>query len=188
MPVLETPRLLVRPFNLNDLDVCYQLLDQEAWQTGQSISERRTWLHWTVLNYEALDRLRQPPYGDRAVVLKASGEVVGSVGLVPSMGPLDRLPSFGGEVDAHLYRPEVGMFWAMGDAHRRQGYAVEAASAVVEFAFGTMGLARLIATTEYANVASQGVMRRLGMSIERNPAAEPPWFQVVGVLHHPSVA
>lgn len=37
-------------------------------------------------------------------------------------------------------------------------------------------------TTEYTNLASQGMMRKLGMTITGNPLAEPPWFQIGGVL------
>jgi hypothetical protein len=44
----------------------------------------------------------------------------------------------------------------------------------------------LIATTERSNAASIGVMRRLGMDIQRNPDAQPGWFQTVGVLFNPS--
>ena len=38
--------------------------------------------------------------------------------------------------------------------------------------------------TDYPNLASQGVMRRLGVRLERNPQSEPPWLQMVGVLDH----
>jgi len=41
---------------------------------------------------------------------------------------------------------------------------------------------RLIATTTFDNVASIGVMRKLGMRIESNPRPEPAWLQIVGVL------
>jgi hypothetical protein len=43
-------------------------------------------------------------------------------------------------------------------------------------------LGRVVATTEFTNVRSQAVMRKLGMRILRNPEPEPPWFQTVGVL------
>ena len=43
-------------------------------------------------------------------------------------------------------------------------------------------MARLVATTEYANLPSRRVMERLGMRIETNPLPEPAWFQVVGIL------
>jgi RimJ/RimL family protein N-acetyltransferase len=184
MPVLETARLLVRPFEMDDLEVCHQLFEIEAWQTGQTLDERRLWLEWTVLSNQALARLHQPPYGDRAVVLKATGEVVGSAGIVPSFGLFGRLPSFGGNAQLQYARPEVGLFWATRTAHLRRGYATEAAQALIDFAFGTMHLQHIVATTSYDNVASQGVMRRLGMSIEHNPSPDPPWFQVAGVLRN----
>ncbi|HLF78918.1 MAG TPA: GNAT family N-acetyltransferase [Dehalococcoidia bacterium] len=187
MPALESARLVVRPFVMEDLDACHQLLDLEAWQTRQTLEQRRTWLQWAVLNYDALSGLLQYPYGDRAVVLKSTGELVGSVGLVPGMGLFDRLPSFGGDVDSQFMRPEVGMFWATRTGHLRRGYATEAAQALVDYAFGPLQLRRLIATTTYDNAASQAVMRHLGMSIERNPLPEPAWFQVVGVLQNPAV-
>ena len=43
-------------------------------------------------------------------------------------------------------------------------------------------LRRVIAETDEVNAASIGVMRKLGMRIERNAIGEPPWLQVVGVL------
>jgi len=39
-------------------------------------------------------------------------------------------------------------------------------------------------TTTYDNVASMGVMRKLGMRVEKNPFLEPPWLQVVGVVEN----
>lgn len=45
-------------------------------------------------------------------------------------------------------------------------------------------LKRTIATTEYANVASQTVMLRLGITVEHNPPPVPVWFQVVGILEN----
>lgn len=182
MPILDTPRLRVRPFVMEDLDVCHQMFDHEAWQTGEPLEGRRRWLQWSVLNYRALAVLAQPPYGDRAVVLKTTDEIVGSVGLVPCIGPFDRLPSYGGDVAAEHNRPEFGLFWATRTAHQRQGYAAEAARAMIDYAFTELRLKRIVATTDYDNARSQAVMRRLGMRLERNPQPGPAWFQVVGVL------
>ena len=63
--------------------------------------------------------------------------------------------------------------------------ASEAAQALITYGFGPLNLARIVATTEYENLASIGVMRRLGMHIERNPLPDPFYFQVVGVIEHP---
>jgi hypothetical protein len=32
-----------------------------------------------------------------------------------------------------------------------------------------------------------GVMRKLGMHLERNPYPEPPWLQVVGVIENDTI-
>ena len=42
-----------------------------------------------------------------------------------------------------------------------------------------------MATTEYDNHASQAVMRKLGMTLTRNPHSEPELMQVVGVKYAP---
>lgn len=155
-----------------------------------SLDERREWLEWTVRNYTALARLWQPPYGERAVTLKETGQLIGAVGFAQALGPYQRLPSFrqNGEPDDFFMQPEFGLFWVTAPEHQRRGYAAEAAQALVDYGFTHMNLRRIIATTEYDNVGSQAVMRKLGMTIEHNPTPDnPPWFQVVGCLYNPQL-
>lgn len=188
VPVLETGRLRVRPLVMGDLEAVHRLLDVEVWPEGASTREERArWLQWTVLSYGELARLHQPPYGERAIELRETGELIGACGYVPCLNAFGQIPGLGrgGEVRAGLATPEVGLFWAVAPGQQRRGYATEAARALVEHGFAGLRLARIVATTEYDNVASMGVMRRLGMRIERNPLPEPPWLQVVGVLDHP---
>jgi len=80
-----------------------------------------------------------------------------------------------------------GLFYAISPSHQRQGYSTKAASAIVQYAFQHLLLGRVVATTEYDNAASMGVMRKIGMRIEQNPLAEPPWLHVVGILENPSI-
>jgi [ribosomal protein S5]-alanine N-acetyltransferase len=195
MPALETERLLVREFGVDDLSAVHQLLDVDLAETDwrepiRALGARRRWLEWTVLSYEQLPDLRQPPYGDRAIVLKRTAELVGACGLVPCLGPFDLIPSLRAASAAeHAVRegslPEVGLYWAVSPAHQRQGYATEAAQALVAYAFSALNIQRVVALTNYSNIASIGVMRKLGMQLDRNPAPEPPWLQVVGVLERP---
>ena len=84
------------------------------------------------------------------------------------------------------FTSEVGLFYHIQPALRRQGYASEAAAALVEYAFAHLHLRRILATTSYENLGSQAVMRRLGMTLEHNPLPEPPWLQVVGILETPA--
>ena len=62
---------------------------------------------------------------------------------------------------------------------------MEAAQPMIEHAFRELKLKRILATTDYSNIASQGVMRKLGMQLTRNPLPEPAWMQFVGVLPNP---
>lgn len=179
MPPLETERLLVRPFVAGDLADIHRILN-EAFQTQVALDERRAWLDWSVLNEAHLAELRQPPYGDRAVVLKQSGRLVGAAGYVPLLAPFGQIPGFGYASDR--YTTEFGLFWAVDPQEQRQGYAIEAACALVAYAFDALRLVRIVATTDYDNLASQGVMRRLGMRLLRNPHPKPEWMQVTGVL------
>src|SRR4051812_26886075 len=112
MRSLATSRLTIRRFVRDDLDGVARLLDNCFGEAPRAT--RVEWLEWTVRNYDALAALHQPPYGDYAVTLQ-SGELVGSVGLVPSFGPFERLPSFRASSEAGqrtLFRPEFGLFWA----------------------------------------------------------------------------
>ena len=58
-------------------------------------------------------------------------------------------------------RAEAG--WRLQHRHGRQGYASEGAAAVLDHGFGTIGLQKVWAETMSVNVASRGVMIRLGM-------------------------
>ena len=182
MPILETERLVVRPFRLDDRDPVHRMFDHEIYQPGWPLAIREEWLQWVARNPRGLELVEQPPYGDRAVTLK-DGTLVGSVGIVPYFIPLRQLPMFGG-VENALTQAEVGLYWAFAPAHRRKGYATEAAKALVQHLFTVERLNRVIADTGYTNLASQGVMKKLGMRLEQNPFAEPTWMQVVGILEN----
>lgn len=185
---LETQRLIIRPFILDDLPVIHRILDQTFGDGRQiddpaALRERRSWLQWSSLNQVWLPEQHQPPYGDRAVVLKKTGALIGSAGFVPLLDAYEQIPELCPPAVASGYNtPEVGLFWVIDPGRQRQGYATEAAQALIDFAFKHMRLKRILATTDYENVASQGVMRKVGMTIARNPLPEPPWLQIVGVL------
>ncbi|MBI5877668.1 MAG: GNAT family N-acetyltransferase [Chloroflexi bacterium] len=193
--VLETPRLIIRPFVSGDLlDVhrilCASFGEQARASDPAAVAERKSWLAWSMLAQEWLPRMHQPPYGDRAVVLKASGVVVGVTGYAPCLDLYDQIPELrdGRAGPSGCTTAEFGLFWAIDPAHWRNGYASEAARALVDHAFRVLRVRRIIATTEHANQASQGVMRSLGMTIGRNPQSDPPWLQVVAVLDNPAAA
>jgi RimJ/RimL family protein N-acetyltransferase len=190
LTVLETPRLLIRPFDLDEAATIHRILDQTFGDGTQiddpaALAERRSWVQWSALSQEWFPKLHQPPYGDRAIVLKATGALLGAVGYVPCLAPFGQFPALRDAAQPSGFAtPEVGLFWAIDPAQQRQGYATEAAQAMIRHAFTQLGLRRIIATTEYTNSASQGVIRKLGMQVLHNPLPEPPWLQIVGVLEN----
>ena len=188
IPTLQTKRLTIRTFALEDA-AAYQRISDLCFGDGShagdadAIHKTRSMMQWRMLDEEWLHNLMQPPYGDRAIELTATHELIGSVGLVPCLSPFEQLPSFGGRPNA-LHTAEMGLFWAIDPAYQGKGYATEAARVLIQHAFEVEKLKRLVATTEHDNFASQAVMTKLGMRLERNPYPEPPWLQVVGILEN----
>lgn len=89
-----------------------------------------------------------------AVLDKATGALLGWAGLsVPDFLP-EILPAI-----------EVG--WRFDPAVWGQGLATEAGAAGLEYGFATLGLDEIVSVCEPANVASERVMGKLGMRLER---------------------
>ncbi len=193
MPILETARLWIRPFELADLNAAYRLFDVELSEAGMgsdavgTIAERAEWLQWATRNPRQLARLNQPPYGDRAIIVKNNETLIGSCGFVPALNAFEQIPELA--ANRSPARPgrnstEFALFYAVSPAYQRQGYAYEAAQAMVQYAFEQLSVNRVIAETDTTNEGSIAVMRKLGMTIYHNPLPDPPWLQVVGVLEN----
>lgn len=93
-------------------------------------------------------------YGWWAVEVRGTGEFIGFAGLDPVD---DGMPFTGVEIGWRLARSAWG-----------QGYATEAARAVLAYGFDTLGLPEILAVTTSTNHRSQAAMRRIGMI--RDPA------------------
>ena len=105
--------------------------------------------------------------------------IIGSCGFVPCLNTFEQMPDFdyfNGGIDLGQYSPEVGMFYAISPAERHHSYATEAAQALIDYAFQELHLKRIVATTDYDNRGSIGVMKNLGMVVEMNSLTEPPWL------------
>lgn len=93
-------------------------------------------------------------FGLFAVELLGSGELAGFTGL--------SVPEFLPEV-----MPAVAISWQLGSQFWGQGYASEAAQATLEFALQDRGLDRVISISQLSDDASENVIRKLGMTLER---------------------
>jgi len=182
IPTLETQRLIIRELIMADLESINDVLNK-AFASDTSLTERQRWLQWTVLGYEMFAVLQQPHYGERAVVLRETGETIGAVGIVPYLDTFNKVAAFRGGPNT-LATAEVGLFWAIAPAHQGKGFASEAARALVDYLFTQERLGRVIATTGYKNRPSQKVMQKLGMTIQHLDEPHPPDQFVVGVLEN----
>ncbi len=145
---LETERLLLRPFTLEDLEAFYLLATDPVIlrYTGdpgvKSLEEART-----VLVERPLADYRKYGYGRLACVHKQTGGVIGFSGLKY----LDDLQ----EVDVgYRFLPA---FWGVG-------LATESAQAVLDDGLTRLNLAHVIGLVDEENVASVRVLRKIGMT------------------------
>ena len=149
-PTLETPRLQLRPFRESDIPEIVRLLqDRDIQRTTLNIpypyteKDARDWLA-----FQREERAKGTGY-TFAIVRKEDGQLVGAIDIRPNK---------------RHRKAEIG-YW-IGKPYWGQGYATEAARAIVDFGFQTLGLNRIYATHFAENPASGRVMQKVGMTYE----------------------
>jgi RimJ/RimL family protein N-acetyltransferase len=93
-------------------------------------------------------------FGLFAVQVRETGELAGLTGLA--------VPSFLPEI-----MPAVEIAWRLGRAFWGQGIATEAARAALRFGLADRGLERIVSIVQTGNDASERIMVKLGMHLER---------------------
>jgi ribosomal-protein-alanine N-acetyltransferase len=149
--VLETGRLLLRPWRVAEAVVLHELWTE---RDARVPPHRRIDAdgHPTVADLEDWIRTNRPSsIGLLAVERKADRELIGYCGLIVSGRGSDREPELAFEL---LHRA------------RRQGYATEASLAVLDWARSS-GYERLWATVWEWNTASRRVLAKVGFTEER---------------------
>jgi RimJ/RimL family protein N-acetyltransferase len=153
MIIVETARLVLRHFRISDLEAMLILFgDAEVMRYGdgaQSPQWVRSWLR------RRLDEAHQHSgIGPWAVIEKASSETIGYCGLF-------YFPDINGQAETEIGYRLARPFWG-------RGYATEAARAVRDYAFSTLGISRLITIIDPHNVASIRVAEKIGMRYEQD--------------------
>jgi ribosomal-protein-alanine N-acetyltransferase len=148
--VCETERLRLKELVLGDLDfVAEMLADPEVMRFYPKPLDRDGAADWLARQRQ---RYAEHGHGLWLVEDRTSGERLGQVGLV--LQDIDGRQEH--EIGYLIHRP----FW-------RRGLAGEAALGVRGYAFERLGLTRAISLIRPENTPSQGVARRLGMTVER---------------------
>lgn len=149
-PILETSRLVLREMTWADLDFLALLLADERvmrhYPKCYTRAEAKLWLG------RVIERYASHGHAFWLASLRATGEPIGQVGLL--LQCLDGVDE-----------PEIG--YMIHAPHWRQGYALEAAAAVRDYAFGTLDKPRVISLILPVNVPSQRVALSIGMKPER---------------------
>jgi RimJ/RimL family protein N-acetyltransferase len=149
-PVLTTPRLALREMVPGDLDfVAAMLADPQVmrfYPKRYSREEAEGWLRGQLARYA------RDGHGLWLTLNRQTSEPVGQVGLLLQ------------QVDG-TDEPEVG--YLIHRPYWRRGYAAEAAAATRDHAFHALGQRRVISLIRPDNLPSQGVARKIGMSLEK---------------------
>ena len=157
MTILETPRLILRHFQDDDVDAMNSVLgDAEVMRFSEGTKAPGQVSEWIQRWIDDLyDRWG---FGLWAVVERRTGLTIGYCGLTrfPGRCAVDET-----EIGFRLSRT----FWG-------QGFATETATAVRDHAFGTLRLPKLIAMIDPANVRSVRVVQKVGFRYEREAMLE----------------
>jgi ribosomal-protein-alanine N-acetyltransferase len=146
-----TERLALRHFHILDAEPMYRVFgDPDVMRFGDGVQTKEWVQEWLRL---CLEHYYQTwGFGPYAIVESQGKNVVGYCGLF-------YFPDINGQ-------PEVEIGYRLARAAWGQGYATEAASAVRDYAFYTLGIKRLIALIDPANTASIRVAEKIGLRHE----------------------
>ena len=148
---LETERLILRRFTVDDAPVMYR-----NWASEDKVTEFLTWpthpneevskavIESWVKGYE------KPDYYQWGIELKESHEVIGSIAVV--------------SINENTRAADIG--YCIGSRFWGQGIMPEAGKAVVRYLFEAIGFERIAACHAKENPKSGRVMQKIGMRYE----------------------
>ena len=156
MKTLETDRLILRPFTLDDAEGLYAYASHPevgppaGWAPHKNPAESRRVIETIFLPADTL-----------AVVRKADGRLIGSAGFV-------------GKHRTELGEPSEEVGYSLARDCWGQGLIPEAVEAILRHAFGELGYAAIWAAYYDGNRKSKRVMQKCGMTyrLSRTEAVE----------------
>jgi len=150
MAVLETPRLNLRPFREEDVELLAELmanLDFMRFSRGIYNREQTGAFLEKILSWDRADRPSQ-----FAIIIRSNGTLVGYCGF------------FHQRVDR---ANEIEIGYRLRSDYWNKGIATEAARAVRDHAFRDLKLDRVVSLIHPENVASRRVAEKIGMTPDR---------------------
>lgn len=147
MPKIETERLLLRPFTLDDVDAYHAAIRSDPnvmryLPGGKPQPREKT--EQVIRQFIAM--WETSGFGGFAVVHKADDTLIGQAGLSELSGT-----------------DKIELFYAFAKPYWGQGLALEAARAVLRFGFEQCSLEEIVAVFVPENAGSERVMIKAGM-------------------------
>ena len=158
MIVIETPRLFLRHYTLDDVDALSEVLcDHENMRFFPNRFERKDAEEWIA---KSLRRYAEDGVGGWALILKPEGKFEAKFEA-----------KFGGYCGL-VYREidgarEIEVGYALGRHCQGRGIATEAARACMDYAFTQLNEQRVISLIRPENIPSRRVAERNGMIVEK---------------------
>ena len=144
--MIETTRLLLRNYTMDDFDALYEIMsDPETmkhYPAPFDADRTKGWITWILENYKKYG------FGLWAVVLKETGEFIGDCGITIQNIDGEMLP----EIGYHIHKK----YW-------KRGFAKEAAQAVRNWVFQNTQYDTIYSYMKYTNVASYSTAVANGM-------------------------
>lgn len=149
-PTLQTERLILRAFNIEDAPAVTKYVSEKA-IAATTLNIPHPYVQemakeWIGTHKEAYENGQAVRF---AITSGETGELIGAIGL---------------EILAVHERAEVG-YW-IGKPFWSNGYCTEALIAVLQYGFESLGLERIYASHFRKNPASGRVMQKAGMEYE----------------------
>lgn len=162
---LVTERLTIRPFNPADARQLHSIVSQpkvmkflpEGVMTLEEVRRIIEWLQ-TCYQQNTPEKIVKWTLG---IIWGRTSQVIGWCGL----GPLEFSPK------------EIELFCGLSESYWGRGIAVEACQAVLDYAFSSIGLTRVVAVVHPENRQSRRLIEKLGMELEKQVNGLPEEFK-----------
>ncbi len=147
---LDTPRLVLRQYNINDVDDYMEYRSDKdlfiflSSKPKNTRDEYQTQLKNIIKNYRA----RKFVNLHWAIELKEENKVIGSVGIY--------------NVSEYF----CSMFWELNIKYQNKGYSYEAVKKLIDYIFSVTNICRIEAYIWHGNVASENLAKKLGFKLE----------------------
>ncbi len=150
VPLLETPRLILRKVKKSDAQDMYEYFSDAdvsrylTWDIHESLKYTKKYLKYLVGQYKTGE------YLDWAIVLKDSGKVIGTVGYT-ALG---------------LQHAKCEIGYVLNKNYWGMGFATEAVCKVLDYSFNEIEFNRVEARVIEGNTASASVLEKCGLLYE----------------------